>query len=258
MAVVNVNPKGVVGLHLLQRASGGHQSYRQTIKANRLFMVKEGIPSTLDQSPLAKAGGIVYRKSVFDKHELDAIRNDCNKFKKSLTPELGQSVATNRLGTALPRTCNTYDIFETGSLNQLVKRVAGEDYELSHHLPLEIRTYEKKGACMAWHADDVHYDPPQVEVVWCLENDSDCSTLYKIGEKVEEIQTEPNAVLLIEAGGPTHCVTSLKRGSRTILKCAFSKRHAKYLDNVGGEQFKSIGSDRSQRKSRRKGRARKS
>lgn len=90
---------------------------------------------------------------------------------------------------------------------------------------------------MAWHEDDVLYDPPQVEAVITMENSSDCVTMWKQGEVLKSRETDPNSVLLLEAGGPLHCVTSLKRGRRLILKCAYRASNATFRQGVHKDQF---------------------
>jgi len=105
---------------------------------------------------------------------------------------------------------------------------------------------------MAWHKDDVIYDPPQWEVVFTVENTSDCVTMWKIQNKNDnyknsnsnnndddekkgnennttmttrycQVEIDPNSLLVLQAGdeGPEHCVTSLKMGRRVIIKCAY-------------------------------------
>lgn len=67
---------------------------------------------------------------------------------------------------------------------------------------------------MAWHVDDVLYDPPQIEVVWTLENTSNCQTVWKTNEATtRSLETDRNSALLLRAGVTPHCVTSLKNAS---------------------------------------------
>jgi hypothetical protein len=60
---------------------------------------------------------------------------------------------------------------------------------------------------MAWHEDDILVDPPQVEAVITIESKSDCVTMWKQGERLKAQETDPNSVLLLQAGGPLQCVT---------------------------------------------------
>mmetsp|Transcript_15418 Transcript_15418/g.35423 ORF Transcript_15418/g.35423 Transcript_15418/m.35423 type:complete len:109 (+) Transcript_15418:502-828(+) len=91
---------------------------------------------------------------------------------------------------------------------------------------------------MEWHVDDVLYNPPQVEVVWTLENTSDCQTMWK-NEKgaICSIETDPNSLLLLEAGGAPHAVSSLSNGKRVIIKCAYALNGATFQKEKFVSQF---------------------
>jgi hypothetical protein len=104
---------------------------------------------------------------------------------------------------------------------------------------------------MAWHKDDILYDPPQVEAVVTIENSSNCVTMWERGEQLASQETDPNSVLLLQAGagGPLHCVTSLKRGRRVILKCAFASSDASFQEGIHKDQF----GESKTRKKKRKG-----
>jgi len=118
-----------------------------------------------------------------------------------------------------------------------------EEYELSDVVPLEVRRYGSVGSGMAWHKDDVLFDPCQVEIVFTLDNNSNCRTMWKgkmpksqesDGEqtKIYEIETEPNSAIFLQAGGVEHCVSSLKVGERTILKFAFVCRDSQVREDA--------------------------
>ena len=51
--------------------------------------------------------------------------------------------------------------------------------------------YEQKGAGMEWHIDDVLYNPEQIEVVYTVDNTSDCSTLWCPRDQQQQQQCEP-------------------------------------------------------------------
>ena len=209
-----------------------HQSYQECAK-----------------SPLDKSGGVQYRQSIFSNDELSAIQDEVASLMTRLNEETS-SIAQNRLGASLSLESETVRILREGSLGKLVQKVAGSEMELSSHLPVEIRTYEKTGAAMAWHEDDVLYDPPQVEAIITLENNSDCQTLWKKPTgMIESKETDPNSVLLLKAGGPSHCVTSLKRGRRVILKCAYAAKGSVFQEGVHKDQF---GASKKKSKDRRK------
>lgn len=197
-------------------------------------------PKRQPSSILERSKGIVYRTGVYDPNEYSIIANEVTLL--SLQDEMASSVAQNRLGIALSPQHSIVQLLqdEANSLTRLVGKVTGGDYVLSNKIPVEIRSYEKVGACMAWHVDDVLYDPPQIEIVYTVENTSDCQTRWRINNVEYSQETDPNSVLLLKAGVALHCVTSLKRGKRVILKCAFVDSLATWLGNDDEvQQFRS-------------------
>jgi hypothetical protein len=157
-----------------------------------------------------KNGGILYRTSVFSPTEYAILQRELSQMmQRRLTEETASSVASNRRGAPLSLDSESLQIFRHGSLLQLFQKITSRDYELSNEIPVEIRTYEKKGACMQWHVDDVLTDPPQLEVVWTLQNTSDCCTMYRTPDATMQVETDANSVLLLRAGGVRHCVSSL-------------------------------------------------
>ena len=229
----------------------------------------------LHVSLIQKAGGISYRQSVCTVDELKSMQKEISIVMKQLSKERS-SIAQNRLGATLPRdqTSTTLHILENGSIFELVERLANSYSKnakkrkiiLAQEIPVEVRLYEQVGASMAWHRDDILYDPPQLEVVFTLENNSDCVTMWKLesenanddfkikpDEKVKSQETHPNSLLLLAAGGPNHCVTSLKRGRRVILKCAYVYEGARYIGEQDHYQFGKPNSKKMSKNKRRKG-----
>jgi len=232
-----------------------------------------------EKSLLEKAGGISYRQSVCTSKEMDSMREEISiVMKRQLTKERS-SIAQNRIGATLIRdeTNEIFRILEEGSIYKLVQRMANSSYgngiirkiKLADGLPVEVRVYETAGASMAWHRDDIMFDPPQLEVVFTLENNSDCATMWKVkannanknlskdNEDIHSQETEPNSMLLLLAGGPDHCVTSLKRGRRVILKCAYVYSGAAYVGEENYSQFgKAKGKSNTKRSTKAKWRKR--
>jgi hypothetical protein len=187
-------------------------------------------------------GGIVYRTSVFNKEEYAIIAEDVARV-GTLIAESPTSMAKRRRGAILPSNSRTVQLFRHGSLQQFVQQMTSSDYELSEQVPVEIRSYEQPGACMAWHSDDVLYhNPPQVEIIWTLENTSDCQTMWKTTTgQIQSVETEKNSVIALRAGGPEHCVTSLKRGKRIILKCVYASKKATFVSQTqDAAQFQAV------------------
>jgi hypothetical protein len=105
---------------------------------------------------------------------------------------------------------------------------------------------------MDWHVDDVLSDPPQLEVVLTLENTSDCQTMWKLADDNHvQVETDVNSALLLQAGGIPHCVSSLKRGRRAILKCAYVEEGAVFCKDEMVTQF-STTSSKARKKSKKR------
>jgi hypothetical protein len=233
------------------------------------------------QSPLDKAGGLVYRTTLFSKEDFEAIKQECLSYAPHWQAEVASSVATKRRGMALPPNSFIFRLLSNPQgplLQTLHTRVVGSkqstEYCLSPEIPVEIRVYDQVGSGMDWHVDDVIYDPPQIEVIITIENTSDCATLWEkipasalqppvllssaqsetsttmvssqahtqytqstvsitTTSDIERIETDPNSVLFLRAGGPRHCVTSLQRGRRIIVKFALVEKSAMFQS----EQF---------------------
>ena len=77
---------------------------------------------------------------------------------------------------------------------------------------------------MAWHRDDAAYSEPQVEAIVTVDVSGgfDGKTQWRMpdGRVVGEV-LEPNSLLLVQAEGPEHEVTTVTRGQRTIVKAIF-------------------------------------
>jgi hypothetical protein len=118
-------------------------------------------------------------------------------------------------------------------------------------VPVEVRVYQQRGAGMEPHYDDVLFSPEQLEVVFTLENTSDCVTRWE--EEVssssttstsgtsticwKEVETEANSAILLRAGlkGARHAVSPLKNnGKRIILKLVYVDQNAVFLNDDGG------------------------
>ena len=188
-------------------------------------------------SQLDQRGGAIYRQSILSNDEYSTIQQELSFVTKHLNDE-SSSIAVNRQGASLSPDSQTYKILESGNILDYLRKVSGDDtMALSANLPVEVRLYEKVGSSMSWHEDDVLYDPPQVEAVITIENNSDCITMWKDGEKLISRETDPNSVLFLKAGGPLHCVTSLRRGRRLILKCAYRSETATFREAIHKETF---------------------
>ena len=75
---------------------------------------------------------------------------------------------------------------------------------------------------MDMHYDEILFDQPQIEFIYCIGNTSNTYTKWidRSGLLHNEY-TPPNCMILIKAGvdsGVNHGVSHLSRGSRTIIK----------------------------------------
>jgi hypothetical protein len=165
----------------------------------------------------------LYRTSVVPFREFTAVQEQALALSSSRNPRLldeAASIAVGRKGVALDGGSPIVATLDR-HVQTLLRRQTGLAYHRSPHLPVELRVYQR-GASMTWHLDDIMYDPPQIEVVFTLENNSDCVTRWKSAAGKElAVETDPNSVLALEAGEVWHCVTSLKFGRRVIVKMAY-------------------------------------
>jgi hypothetical protein len=113
---------------------------------------------------------------------VDLIQKEVSQAMKHLTEE-HSSIAQHRLGTTISHDINTGSdiirILQEGLIFSLLKRIVVNNNDdnnckvlLSENIPVEIHVYEHSGASMAWHQDDLLYDPPQIEVVFTVDNTS--------------------------------------------------------------------------------------
>jgi hypothetical protein len=206
------------------------------------FLSFDNTYCALSSSLLDRSGGLLYRTGIVpSKEEWQSILNEVTSL--SLKPESPSSIAHNRLAVTLSPTTSplikrlrdpTFAI--TKYVQRMIATPSSEPYILAPHIPVEVRSYERIGACMAWHTDDVLYHPkPQVELVLTLLNTSNCRTQWRITETspMEQVETQPNSLLLLRAGVTPHSVTSLRYGKRLILKCAYCAPDAVYFREEG-------------------------
>ena len=78
-------------------------------------------------------------------------------------------------------------------------------YPFASTCPMEYREY-RQGSSMLWHKDTVLTEPPQLELVYTLENTSDSVTRWAathldvLHQNAQEVWTAPNSALLLQVG----------------------------------------------------------
>jgi len=198
-----------------------------------------------------KKYGIFYKTSLLTDQEFNTVKEELSSLSLSLIKETTSSVAHNRIGAQLPSDCDTVKMLSNtkGSFMKLMNEIAGDadhnieenrNMVLSRIVPVEMRIYEQRGAGMEWHHDDVLYEPEQVEVVFTVENNSDCVTSWEEKDahgqeiKLNQIETEPNSAIILRAGpsGARHSVSALKSGRRVVLKFVFIREDARFLEGA--------------------------
>jgi hypothetical protein len=203
--------------------------------------------------------GIFYKSSLLTQSEFQVVQ-ELSSLSLNLVKETTSSVANNRIGAQLPPDSRIVEMIANsqGTFTQIINEIVeettldevnGANMVLSNTVPVEMRMYEQKGAGMETHYDDVLFSPEQIEVVFTVENNSDCVTRWEEfdanGEaKWTEVETEPNSAIILRAGskGARHGVSALKSGKRIILKFVFVREDALVLDGVEthAKQFASL------------------
>jgi hypothetical protein len=228
-----------------------------------------------------KCGGILYKQSLLTPEEYNDIMIELSNLDLNIQDEMKSSFANKRMGCTIGRETDIYRILtdENGSLLKLVTSLEDDcngrlmvapdipvevslisvivnDYNLLtvHNqivLTMQLRIYEKTGAGMEWHFDDILYNPSQIEVVVTIENSSDCCTMWKplIGH-IQSVQTTPNSGLILKSGGVEHKVSPLRVGRRTILKLAFVREGATLLDDMIGHAGHHSGKNKKKKRKR--------
>uniref|UniRef100_A0A7S4N4D5 Fe2OG dioxygenase domain-containing protein n=1 Tax=Odontella aurita TaxID=265563 RepID=A0A7S4N4D5_9STRA len=225
-----------------------------------------------EHSPLKRryeqAGGVIYRQSVLSPKEFGIMNQMISSSlgrTVRLSEETSSSVATKRIGAQLPADSEIVRILgdENGSFSRMVNslvNVKGAGYArkmvLSEDVPVEVRIYEKTGSGMEWHVDDVLFDPEQIEIVYTVENDSDCLTIWEeplpgseptIEYKRVEVETARNSAIFLKAGGVRHRVSPLKSGRRVILKFVYVMEGSSFLEDAE-QHVKQFASSKQQKK----------
>jgi hypothetical protein len=202
-----------------------------------LFLVSLAGLSAALQTQYQANGGVLYREHFLSPADFGAVQRECRSLRSQMQAEK-DSIAKRRLGVCIDRKSLTHATLMSAETAARLARLTGVEQLEPSEFPAELRHYGD-GAMMDWHQDDVLYDPPQTEVIFTLENSADCFTEW-IGPdgQRECVWTEPNSVLLVRAGagGPSHRVTRVKRGERTVVKCVFHapdcEKTASFYDHI--------------------------
>lgn len=119
----------------------------------------------------------------------------------------------------------THRIFTSPQLTEYMSHVFDRPLVSgANRVPIEYRKYPPGCHGMKWHRD-VQLIGRQYECVYTLTNTSDSVTKWRdfIGREHAN-WTEPNSLVVVQAGGVEHAVTPVTSGERSIVKFIFCER----------------------------------
>lgn len=166
-------------------------------------------------SQYSKENDIFYIENFFDQDDFQYIIDETEKInilKNEKFRKVG-IVEDNKITQIL------YSPKILQKINSIVKKTL-----FKSDFPIEYRIYPENSPGMKCHSDLLMYVKPQYEAVLTLKNDSDSYTeWYDYNNKRHVIYTKPNSLILVKAKGNVHCVSSISKGSRSILKYIYTQ-----------------------------------
>lgn len=178
-------------------------SYKDTTKNDNVIYIKE----FLSKSDFKKVSGLTKDKNTFMYEDF--------RYAKPLFEE-----------------AEIYDIFYGEKSMDTIQTYLNNKIYPSE-FPIEHRIYHRDSSGMRWHKDTLLYTKPQYEAIYTIDNQSKSMTQWKDEtEKLHEIWTEPNSLLIVKADGYNHHVTPPLTGEREILKLIYIQ------DTESNENFK--------------------
>uniref|UniRef100_A0A7S2BRA1 Fe2OG dioxygenase domain-containing protein n=1 Tax=Octactis speculum TaxID=3111310 RepID=A0A7S2BRA1_9STRA len=194
-----------------------------------------------------KTNGILYLRNFFSPETFASVVHESQLLRRQLKKET-VSLARNRLSVPIPPRSTLEGIFVNDDIGQRLSKITGRDIVASSDFPAELRVYQP-GAMMDWHVDESIYEVPQIELVYTVDNNSDSVTQWRLPDgTILEERTEPNSLLLVQAQGPMHQVTQLRRGHRAIIKAVFAESF------VPSSEFHRLASSAQRKKTKSAGR----
>jgi hypothetical protein len=166
---------------------------------------------------------MVYEKNAFTNDVFNKIVSMCDTIsdkKMKIDPK-----ASGRLMYTFYKNDPIYKLLYNKNFIKKVRSITGnKKLTPCIEIPIEYRKYSK-GSYMDWHRDtQMLPDQLQYECVIKITNTSDSKTLFEKKNRIDEISSEPNSVILVRAQGIPHKVTKTNKGERTILKIVFKEK----------------------------------
>jgi hypothetical protein len=131
-------------------------------------------------------------------------------------------MAPGRLRMYIRPGTKTHRIFTSPQLTDYMSHVFDRPLVSgANRVPIEYRKYPPGCQGMKWHRD-VELIGRQYECVYTLTNTSDSVTKWRDFFGREHARwTEPNSLVVVQAGGVEHAVAPVTSGERTIVKFVF-------------------------------------
>lgn len=162
----------------------------------------------------------LYIPNLLTRHEHHLLYKELSEQRFS---DENNHVAPGRLRTFMVEGTLAHTIFSSPQILDYLSYIFEIPLKLCP-IPIECRKYPIGGG-MKWHRD-VNLFEYQYECVYTVTNTSDSFTMYKdMFGTVHETWTEPNSLVVVQAGGVLHGVTPVTQGERTIIKCAMCRKN---------------------------------
>lgn len=178
-------------------------------------IAKDDFPDDHGLFPTDSEGVLVIR-DFLSEDDFNRVQTQVHKYARHMSKEFNERVQRKQYRITED---TVYRMFSRGYVREKL-----HDAGFTNHIfdktneGIDYRFY-CEGGFMHWHKDVVLFDPPQYEVVFTLHDDSDCRFVYKSNSGNDNsIKTEPNSAVIVRAGGVTHRVARINRGTRSILK----------------------------------------
>ena len=162
---------------------------------------------------------MLYIENVLSMNDFNLVVYCCSLLDSRLLQEKTDMVVRKNASVYRYEDSLLNDIFYGDFFLEKIHRILGFPVKPST-LPIDYRIYEVGGS-MDWHRDEIIETPPQIEIVFTLENKSDSTTEWFDEKDIHSISTNPNSILITHGGGAYHRVLPVKRGFRSIIKIAY-------------------------------------
>ncbi|CAK0855048.1 unnamed protein product, partial [Prorocentrum cordatum] len=245
-------------------ASGGPSTGGVTPSVSAATL--KGMPG--QQRTYKENNHVIYREDFFDAETFAAMKAEVQRLWRSRDLEPNCNLdGRNRLGGYVldinPQDTSLYRlIYGNEAFRRWVTDVNNEDPDWRH-----VAVGLPHRGPRVWAGEQRHGMPPGPPDVrgrqerfggfaFTIENDSKCNVTYwDASNKLHEVQTRANSLMMVRANAARHCVSPTVEGTRTIVKFIFvgdyrkSKEFWHYTDNRCTEDNPNVAAVRARRES---------